>query len=232
MMRITSWPAGCLFFLLTCCFWFGGGGPVLATEVFFTGKGATNLDNAIRLPALAQSCTIFGRLAYPGQYDYYTFSGRKGEVFTVEMAVPTLGNPEKFRLFLAIAGPGLPVGDHDSSLFVLPPGVGLYTVKPVGKEREKTDSPYGTDYRVTQVFQLVVPGDADYYVIAYNPEGLTGKYVLRVGPPAEAGILTAVCHPGRFLAVRAWYNPVQLLVVMALLSMAGGVLLLSRRAKR
>lgn len=206
--------------------------PAYANEPLFPGKETTSIEKSTRIPQLDRAYTAYGMLAYPGHTNYYHFYGKKGDVVTFEMAVPKLAGHEKFRPSFAIIGPGLPTVGFTITPLALPPGSGVYVVEPSGRDREAIDPMTGTAYWITQAFRLTIPVESDYYIVVYNAEGHKGKYALRLGNREEVSVVTALFRPVQFLQIRAWYNPTQLLAVMALLSMACVLFLLGWLGKK
>ncbi|MBC9783136.1 hypothetical protein H1S01_01270 [Heliobacterium chlorum] len=227
--KFLTWIHGSLMalciFVLVCTL------PAYADEPLFSAQRYTALQKAAPL-SLVQSQIIYGKLFYAGQTDYFRVQGKKGDLLLFELAIPRRGGLETFRPSVAVIGPGLPMVSLDTSYCVIPNGLGAHIVEPSLREREITDPMTGCDYWLTQVFQFRLPSDADYYLAVFDKEGKPGKYSLQVGVPEERSIAQGLKHPVQVLQVRAWYNPTQLLVVMAFVAMAMGLFFIGWLAKR
>ncbi|KAB2954621.1 hypothetical protein F9B85_02810 [Heliorestis acidaminivorans] len=196
-------------------------------KIIFSGSQATSFENAILIESLQEPTTIFGNFSSQGQSDFYLIKAQKGEQLLLEMSIPQISRLDSFRPAFFVVGPELP-NNHDFPFVLpLPSEYKTYQVLPAEREKARIDSFSGNSYWITQAFQYPIPDDAEYYIIVYDEKKQEGKYQLRIGTSQEKPFYRILTNPIDFLALRAWYNPIQVLIPTGLFAMAMMVFLVN-----
>lgn len=177
---------------------------VLAHNPVFVQDGNSSWQSALLIPDHQVSWAIYGRLATPGEVDFFVFEGVAGESATIKMDVPLIDGLEAFRPSMALVGPGL----FNRGLEMLPVGLPTGNGAIVVPDNGRTDSFYerhsGTSYWERQERRVTLPATGRYTVLVWSPLNMVGKYLLvmgtreqrMAGPPGTRGSFQAFfAHP-------------------------------------
>lgn len=101
----------------------------------------------------------------------------------IELGVPKLERLEDYRPSLVVLAEGLPDDDNEDLPFDVPEGMGSLVID-TGDVEEPTEfyEPFTqTESWILYQEWLSLPENTDVYLVAYNPEGYTGKLWVAVG---------------------------------------------------
>ena len=98
----------------------------------------------------------------------------------VELGVPMLDRLEDYRPSIAVVGPGLPEADLP---FEIPDGMGatVYNTQDVDEPQDFYEPYTQTESWILYQAWVEVPPDSTVYLVAWDPEGFTGKLWVAVG---------------------------------------------------
>jgi hypothetical protein len=207
------------------------------------------------LPDAAISRAVYGTLAPGETFDAYRLSVSHPVSTPVEMLVPKAGRYADFRPSFALVGAGLPavgvppafIRDRlrtATTAVSLVPGAYPQVVvvnDPGRTPRQTFYEPFSfTSYfRGASTTVELQPG-RDYYLVVYDPAGVSGEYALGVGEaesftPADwVRAIIAVARIKLGLYGQGAFHPLNALVLAAVLGglMALGVVVWRRRRRR
>jgi hypothetical protein len=101
----------------------------------------------------------------------------------VELGLPKLDRLEDYRPSLAVLAEGLPEDDNEGLPFDVPEGMGSLVIDTSGVEAPTDFYEPFTQTESWILYQewLSLPENTDVYLVAYNPDGYTGKLWVAVG---------------------------------------------------
>jgi hypothetical protein len=151
----------------------------------------TDIDPSrpFRVADVEQSIAVYGWLETDSDVDVFTFSvADRADIF-LEVIVPVCPGYEAFLPWYALIGPGLPPPLHDLPV-PLPPGYGAIVVPNLapGEPRPVFFEPFGgkSYYSGVQTLDTVTtPGQ--WTVVAWDPTGARGDYVMTIGAREQFG---------------------------------------------
>lgn len=262
MRPLTAIRAAALWTALLAAAAFGAAAPADA-HVPFLEPGRTSDAPAVRgdpfpaaitLPDVAVSRAVYGTLARGEAFDAYRLSVSQRVATPVEMLVPKTAGYQDFRPTFALVGPGLPSagtppdfvtarlraaygggGSQAGGVF------GVAVVPDPGVTPRATfyePFSFTTYYRGGATTAELLPGRT-YYLVVYDPAGLTGEYALGLGeaekftPGDWVRAIVAVVRLKLGLYGQGAFHPVNAAVLAALLAgFVALVLVLGRRRRR
>ena len=147
------------------------------------------------------------------QVDTYAFSGKAGEHLHAGISIPAIQGLESYNVNLALFGPGLPAAGHNA----LPPGhpeeLGALVFPP--QPGKTFFEPFTqTNYWERQSIELTLPETGEYYLLVWQPDEQTGKYVMDVGHDEVFGPLDILRFPIWWLQVHAFFGQGPLLAAI------------------
>ncbi|QGG47741.1 hypothetical protein [Heliorestis convoluta] len=196
-------------------------------QIVFSGSQANAFDRAMEIEDLSKRTLIYGNFSVKGQRDFFQVKAQKGETVNIEMAIPQVDALNTFRPSFFLVGPDLPTYDELPFFLPLSSDYGAYKVMPSEQEKDYLDPMTGNLYWITQAFQYPITTTGDYYIIVYDEKKQEGKYLLKIGQKEEKYFYQALLQPINFLAFRSWYNPLQVLIPLALIAMAGLIFIIN-----
>jgi len=153
---------------------------LLAHRPIFTEDAATSPETAIPMTDPSISQVVYREIAQKTPQVWLTFTVPKDFDLFLQIGVPAIDRLKDFRPAMAVIGPGLP--DKDVP-FNLPKDTGakVFSTTEVAKPRFFHEHFTGTDSWIlrSETVRLASPGR--YYLVAFSPQGQTGKFWLSVG---------------------------------------------------
>jgi hypothetical protein len=181
----------------------------------------------------------------------------EGRRFHAGINIPQLERLEGYGVSLALLGPGLPSvtgeGEHSRTaddahnhgaavhengleLSSLVAGLALEVDGGLLVETETSEDffePFTqTRYWGRQTIDLELPSSGKYYLVVWQPEGETGKYVLDTGRDEVFGLADFVRFPIWWINTRVYFEQTPQLVGGSVLLMAGAAALVVYRRRR
>ncbi len=192
------------------------------------------------------SFAYYRELVAGGQVQVYRFEAEAGQFFHAGINIPQIDRLENYGVTLALIGPGLPtlpdgrleaMADHsheDSGgaeshdhrglllMDVLPASAANLggVVLPSARSPEFFEPFTQTRYWGRQTLEMNVPVSGVYYLMVWNPEGATGKYVLDTGIEEVFGAADLLRFPIWWLQTRLYFEQLPQLVVAGLIILA------------
>ena len=142
-----------------------------------------------RVADAEQSIAVYGWLETATDVDVFAFSVTDPANLFLELIVPVCPGYEAFLPWYALVGPGLPPPDHDLPV-ALPPGYGAIVVPNLapGEPRPSFYEPFGgKSYYSGIPFLDTVTTPGRWSVVAWDPSGARGDYVMTIGAREEFG---------------------------------------------
>ncbi len=177
-----------------------------------------NPSSATRIPDIAVSYASYATLG--SSPDYYSFDGKKGQEFYLEMLVPALSGLEDFAPAVALAGPA--ITGLEKATFDLPSGYGTMVFYYNGTENVLLGEPFTqTAYWERQTGNATLPSDGKYYIVVFEPRGnstnATGKYTMVTGLEEQYTLADDVQLPIYWLRTRIFFGDNMLLTTLPMM---------------
>ena len=157
-------------------------GPVYGHKPFFSEGQYQSADAAWPIEDIDISIVMYHHVTCDAQQLWLSFDAVSDEALYVQLGVPVIDRLVDYRPSVALLAPGLPALDG-SLPFSVPDGLGGYILHSSG--RDEPDSFY-EPFTQTESWIWVegthqLPHEGRGYLVAWHPEGLTGKLWLAVG---------------------------------------------------
>jgi hypothetical protein len=153
---------------------------LLAHRPIFTEDAAAHPETAIQMTDPDISQVFYREVAEKKPQIWLTFSVPKDFDLFIQIGVPVIDRLKDFRPATVVVGPGLP---EKNPPFNLPKGMGakVFPTNEVEKPRFFHEPFTNTDSWIlrSETIRLASPGR--YYLVAFSPQGQTGKLWLSVG---------------------------------------------------
>lgn len=111
---------------------------------------------------------------------WLTFEATAGEDVWVQLGVPEIDRLSSFKPSMAVIGPGLPADGAGDLPFDVPAGLGAVVI-PSGEISSFYEPFTQTSSWIHAERWVTMPQDGTSYLVAWNPEGTTGKLWLAMG---------------------------------------------------
>jgi len=185
----------------------------------------------IEIPNLNTSFAVYRNLA-PDQIDVYTFEAEAGQELHAGIQIPAVKGLQGYGVTVALFGPGLPEANSNTLPPDHPEDLGSM-IFPSMVTDDFFEPFTQTNYWGRQEINLNLPNVGNYYLLVWQPDGQSGKYVLDTGR-AE------VFKPGDLFRFPIWWVRVHiffghgswLALGAALILIVVGLLILRKRASR
>ncbi|MGD8404071.1 MAG: hypothetical protein PVJ21_10445 [Anaerolineales bacterium] len=133
----------------------------------------------IEIPNLSTSFAVYRNLAHD-QVDVYTFEAEIGQELHAGIQIPAINGLQDYGVTVALFGPGLLEADPNTLPPNHPEDLGAIVFSSV--VTDNFFEPFTqTNYWGRQEINLNLPGDGTYYLLVWQPDGQSGKYVLDTG---------------------------------------------------
>jgi hypothetical protein len=152
--------------------------PVAAHQPLLIGSEAVSRATARRIPDADIAWAAFGTLA-ANSTQFLVFARPASGRFRARALVGTFQANTALNPWLALVGPGLPRPDGLDGL--LADGEGAILVAPPA---DRTIEPFqATPFPVLvgASLEVTLPTDGPYFLLVFDPAGLTGPYVIDTG---------------------------------------------------
>jgi hypothetical protein len=194
--------------------------------IFVDPASNTTRETAVKISDYQISWAIYAQLAQPGEINYYTFEGKRGEPVLIGVTLPKTEEATQFGIDVALIGNGfenpsktsLALKSNESAIVASDPGHDSEAVF-----REPLTQ---TAYWVRQEMRVMLPSDGPYTIAVYNSENKTGKYVLAVGEREEWSVSDVPAFPNIWLQVRQFFGDVDLNTISTVVVIALGALIM------
>ncbi len=153
---------------------------VLAHRPIFMGDAATSPETAIQMTNPDISQVVYREITQKSPQIWLTFTVPKDFDLFIQIGVPAIDRLKDFRPAVVVVGPGLP---DETKPFKIPKDMGakVFSTKEVEKPRFFHEHFTNTDSWIlrSETVRLTSPGR--YYLVAFSPQGQTGKLWLSIG---------------------------------------------------
>jgi hypothetical protein len=152
---------------------------LLAHRPIFTEDAAASPETAIQMTDSDISQVVYREIAEKKPQVWLTFTVPKDFDLFIQVGVPVIDRLKNFRPAMVVVGPGLPGKDAP---FKLPKDMGakVFSTKEV-KPRFFHEHFTNTDSWILRSETVRLSSPGRYYLVAFNPEGQTGKLWLSIG---------------------------------------------------
>jgi hypothetical protein len=208
------------------------------------------------IPDPTTSYAYYRQLRAPDEIHVYQVEAKAGQFFHAGINVPQIEGLEDYGVTLALLGPGLPplgedqlpfhyakaITDHDEpshSDAPLPDALladlqsgasGGLVVESVASE--EFHEPFTqTRYWGRQALDLDLPAGGTYYLLVWNPDGASGKYVLDTGTKEVFGPADLLRFPLWWLQTRIYFEQLPHIIGTLMLLFSGGLGLIVYRRR-
>lgn len=146
----------------------------------FTDDAATGPETAVRFADPSISQVVYREITEKTPQIWLAFTAPEDFELFVQIGVPVLERLKDFRPNLALVGPGLPQAELP---FAVPEGMGaiVLSTKEVTEPRFFHEHFTGTDSWILRSETVRLPAAGQYYLVAFSPEGQTGKLWVAIG---------------------------------------------------
>ncbi len=211
-------------------------------------------DGVTVIPNPTTSYAYYREILEPMHVHVYQFDAEAGQFFHAGINIPQITGLEDFGVTLALLGPGLPSiaeeqphshdPDDDPDHHAVPSGAVQVPVADLeidagtGLVAESVTSeefyePFTqTHYWGRQIVEMNLPQSGTYYILIWNPEGHTGKYVLDTGTEEVFGPTDLLRFPIWWLNTRVYFEQTPQLVGVLMIVLTGAIGLIVYRRKR
>jgi hypothetical protein len=149
------------------------------------GEGFDALESAFVVTDNDVSIVLYQELSCDAPEVWMTFDAAAGTDLFVQLGVPQIVRLEDHRPAIAVLAPGLPAAP--SLPFAVPDGLGAVVFEASEVAAATTFyEPFTQTYSWVWVEEtLALPSDGTGYIVAFDPEGWTGKLWVAVGTVEE-----------------------------------------------
>ncbi len=219
------------FFLLLCLFTLtlAFATPVLAHRPMWgESLGPTEVDD------ISISYAFYQTLQQD-EIEVFFFEGKAGDKLHAGIQIPDNGRYEDYNVTVALFGPGLKQADPAQLPAEYPEDLGAVIFE--SEVTEPFFEPFTqTNYLGRQQINLTLPEDGTYYILVWNTNNVTGKYVIDIGYREVFTPLDMLIFPFWWMRVQ-WYFEAYILAslpVAALLGLFGAAVYrrISRRKNK
>jgi len=172
IMRMTQLTLACVCLLYTSSAW--------AHRPVFTDDAATGPGTAVPMGGPEVSQVVYREITEDSPQVWLRFDVPEDFQLYVQIGVPVLERLKDFRPAMVVVGPGLPT---ENPPFALPEGMGAKVLGTADVEKPRLFHEHftGTDSWILRSATVDLPDSGRYYLVAYSPEGKTGKLWLSIG---------------------------------------------------
>lgn len=174
--------------------------------IFVEAQSNTTRANAVKISDAQISWAIYAQLSQPGEINYYTFAGTRGESVYINLDLPKMPETIQFGLDVALVGKGF--SPSSSVPFALNAGESALVAPDSGHDPANVFfEPFTqTSYWVRQTMRVTLPSDGTFIIAVYNSENKTGKYVLAVGEREEWDASDVPSMPNVWVGVQKYFG--------------------------
>lgn len=178
--------------------------PLAAAHQLVPNDGShTEAASALEVPDVSISQVIYHEIAEPGGQLWVTFLAEEGQNIYLQLGVPRIDRLESYRPVLWLFGPGLPPAE---TLPGVPENYGGLLLEPDAVPEEFNEPFTGTQSWILLEEDTAAPAAGQYYVVAYHPEGVTGKLWLAWGRREVFGFRDLLTYPDVLDTVRTFHE--------------------------
>jgi len=207
---------------------------VQAHKPIYNDGSAQDADSAIYIDDINVSYVVYHEVTADTPQIWLTFDGAAGQEVYARLGIPFIERLKDFRPALALLGPGLP---EVKLPFDVPDGLGgLVLTLAEGTEPEFFHEPFtGTDSWIIGDLETVLLQTGRHYLVAYVPNGDTGKLWVAPGRAEVFGLADIFSLPATIQQVREFHEvagagpPCFLPVLVVVLCLWGGLRLTKTR---
>jgi len=146
---------------------------------FPAGHEGEDRDHALAVADITLSQVFYRSLTPEAPRFWLRFEAERDEPLFLQLGLPVLPRQAGFRPALALLGPGLPPVDLP---FELPAGAGGLVLRAPAEPLARFHEPFSdTDSWILIERTIALPGAGRYHVVAYHPDGATGKLWVALG---------------------------------------------------
>jgi NADH dehydrogenase [ubiquinone] 1 alpha subcomplex assembly factor 1 len=166
---------------------------------------AIDASHAIEFQDVQISRVVYHEVTRQAPQVWITFQVDKPQKLFLQIGVPVLDRLRQYRPALALLGPGLP---EVRLPFEFPKGLGgiALDTREVKKAKDFYEPFTGTKSWILREQEVKLPGAGRYYVVAYDPEGKTGKLWAALGRKEAWGAKDMLKMPRIIKEVRGFHE--------------------------
>ncbi|MBI5302711.1 MAG: hypothetical protein HY868_11280 [Chloroflexi bacterium] len=176
--------------------------------IFVEPRSNVTRATAFKITDDQTSWVVYAQLTQPGEVNYYTFDGARGDVVYISANLPKTDEATQFGVEIALIGNAIaqtdavpfPLNANEHALVMPDPGH-----DPASVFLEPTTQ---TAYWTRQSARVTLPGDGAYLIAVYNAQNKTGKYVLTLGGRAEWGMSDVPMFPNVWISIQSYFGKI------------------------
>ena len=151
-----------------------------AHKPFFSDGQYQSPETAWAIDDIGISIVMYHEVTCDSQALWMKFENEPGDLLYHQIGIPQLDRMQDYRPVVAVVAPGLPVIDVP---FDLPAGMGakILNTSWVDEPEEFLEPFTSTRSWILNDYLLELPEGGGGYVVAWHPEGMTGKLWVAVG---------------------------------------------------
>lgn len=202
----------------------------LAHRPFWDDKEA----EIIKIPELSTSFALYRDIETPEQVDVYELEATAGQELYAGINIPAITGLEDYTVTIALVGPELPPASEDAAIpYDIPADLGVI-IFPSQTSEDFYEPFTQTNYWGRQRIQMDFPASGTYYLLIWNPDQHTGKYVLDTGRAEVFGPADILRFPVWWVRVHAYFGhtPYMLAGLLPALILIAGLAYRRRVAKQ
>ena len=158
--------------------------PAWAHRPVFDDGTHVDAESALLIDEPNVSQVVYHEVTLDAAQLWLTLDATEGDNIYLQLGVPATDTLEDYRPVLVLLGPRLPGIDLPVEV---PSGLGGVLLESVDA-REFFDEPFtGTQSWILRESERVAPETGRYYVVAYDPDGASGKLWVSIGRAEEFG---------------------------------------------
>ena len=151
-----------------------------AHKPFFSDGQYLSPETAWQIDDIEISIVMYHEVTCSSQALWLKFDNEPGDLIYHQIGIPHLERMQNYRPVVAVVAPGLPETDVP---FELPAGMGAQILNTywVDEPEEFLEPFTSTRSWILNDYLLQLPEGGGGYVVAWHPEGMTGKFWVAVG---------------------------------------------------
>ena len=150
-----------------------------AHKPFFSDGQYLSPETAWQIDDIEISIVMYHEVTCSSQALWLKFDNEPGDLIYHQIGIPHLERMQNYRPVVAVVAPGLPETDVP---FELPAGMGAQILNSYcGMSQRNFSSPLPAHVLILNDYLLQLPEGGGGYVVAWHPEGMTGKFWVAVG---------------------------------------------------
>ncbi|MBI5091873.1 MAG: hypothetical protein HZB26_05435 [Candidatus Hydrogenedentes bacterium] len=177
--------------------------PAWAHRPVFDDGTHIDAESALLIEEPNVSQVVYHEVTLDAARLWLTFDASNGDNIYLQLGVPAINTLKDYRPVLALLGPGLPSIDLP---FEVPSGLGGVLLQSVDKPAFFDEPFTGTQSWILRESDRAALETGQYYVVAYDPDGISGKLWVSIGRAEEFGFEDILSFSDIIVKVRAFHE--------------------------